>query len=79
MRGANKTPKETLKSLGEAIRDIRNERKISQEKLALEAEVNRTFMGRLERGRANVSVLTLSKICKVLDVSIAEVLFRGKV
>ena len=69
---------EALMCLGRAIRSKREERGFSQEVLALESEVNRTYMGCLERGEENVSLLTLGKICKVLDVKISELLLKAR-
>jgi transcriptional regulator with XRE-family HTH domain len=59
---------QVLRLLGEAIRDERKRQGISQENLALYAEVNRTYMGSLERGEVNISVLTLIKILDVLKI-----------
>jgi transcriptional regulator with XRE-family HTH domain len=64
-----------LVALGNAIRVTRKSRDISQEKLALLAEVDRSYMGRIERGDNNVAVLTLSQIASALEISLSE-LFR---
>lgn len=61
-----------LVALGEAIRRIRLSKEISQEKLALLAEVDRSYVGRVERGDNNVAVLTLSRLAGALDISISE-------
>lgn len=63
-----------LLALGEAIRRIRLEKGISQEKLALLAEVNRSYVGRVERGDNNVALLTLARLAKALDVSMSELM-----
>ena len=63
-----------LDRFGRAIRNLRKERGFSQESLALEADINRTYMGGLERGEENVSLLTILKICAVLDVKASEIL-----
>ena len=61
-------------ALGEAIRRIRVSKRISQEKLALLAEVDRSYMGRIERGDNNVTVLTIRKVAKTLGVSVAKLM-----
>jgi len=61
-----------LVALGEAIRVTRKSREISQEKLALLADVDRSHMGRIERGDNNVAVLTLAQIAAALGVSLSE-------
>ncbi len=63
-----------LIALGRAIRRIRREKGISQEKLALMAEVDRSHMGRIERGDNNVAFLTLSQITQALDITVAELM-----
>ena len=59
---------QVLSRLGEAIRDERKRQGISQGNLALYAEVNRTYMGSLERGEVNISILTIIKILDVLKI-----------
>lgn len=63
-----------LLALGEAIRRIRLEKGISQEKLALLAEVDRSYVGRVERGDNNVAVLTLARLAKALEVSMKDLM-----
>ena len=67
-----------LIALGEAIRSIRQSKGISQEKLALLAEVDRSYMGRVERGDNNVAILTLARIARALGVSAARLLAKAK-
>lgn len=63
-----------LVALGEAIRRVRLSKDISQEKLALLAEVDRSYVGRVERGDNNVAVLTLARLASALDISIAKLM-----
>ncbi len=63
-----------LVALGEAIRRVRLSKDISQEKLALLAEVDRSYVGRVERGDNNVAVLTLARLASALDMSIAKLM-----
>lgn len=63
-----------LVALGEAIRRIRLSKDVSQEKLALLAEVDRSYVGRVERGDNNVAILTLSKLALALDVTLEELM-----
>jgi len=65
---------QVLRRLGEAIRDERKRQGISQENLALYAEVNRTYMGSLERGEVNVSIITIVKILDVLKIKLSVLL-----
>ena len=63
-----------LKSLGERIRDQRLARGLTQEELGNRCGLHRTFIGSVERGRRNVSILNLRLIAKLLRVSIADLL-----
>jgi len=67
-----------LVALGDAIRRTRIEQGISQEKLALLAEVDRSYVGRVERGDNNVAVLTLARLAKALDVSMRDLMAEAR-
>jgi transcriptional regulator with XRE-family HTH domain len=56
------------------LRRIRVERGISQERLALEANVDRSYVGRLERGRENPTLAILERLARVLGVPATELL-----
>lgn len=61
-----------LIALGGAIKKRRQEKKVSQESLALAAGVDRSYLGRIERGDNNPAALTLIKIAAALDTTLAE-------
>ncbi|WP_435416838.1 helix-turn-helix transcriptional regulator [Parerythrobacter aurantius] len=67
-----------LKLLGGAIRRARSECQMSQEALADLAEIDRSHMGRIERGERNITILNLRKISSALDVSMAELLSAAR-
>ncbi len=50
------------------MRELRLEKKLSQEALANNAEVDRTYINSVENGRRNISVELLEKILMALDV-----------
>lgn len=54
------------------IRELREEKKLTQEQLAWKSEVNRTFMNHVESGRRNISVETLDKILTGLEFSFQD-------
>ena len=64
------------KQLGYRIRYLRQNKGLSIEALALEAEINRNYLGDLERGMRNQTVVVLNKIAKALDVDLST-LFEG--
>jgi transcriptional regulator with XRE-family HTH domain len=66
---------ETLRgTLGRNVRRLRRERKLSQEDLAFEAEIDRTYVSQIERGVINPSLLVLWKVSRVLGVSLVTLL-----
>lgn len=67
-----------LVALGAAIRRVRLSKGISQEKLALLAEVDRSYVGRVERGDNNVAILTLSKLAAAMDITLTKLMQEAK-
>ena len=67
-----------LIALGRVIRETRLAKGISQENLALLAEVDRSYVGRVERGDNNVAILTLAKLAKALGISVAKLMQKAK-
>ncbi|WP_179996911.1 helix-turn-helix domain-containing protein [Acinetobacter sp. YH16050] len=55
--------------LGQKIRKARLEKNLSQEKLALICGLDRSYMGRIERGEVNITVLKLYEIAQILKVA----------
>ncbi|MBV8977211.1 MAG: helix-turn-helix transcriptional regulator [Alphaproteobacteria bacterium] len=60
------------KHVGRNVRRLRLGRRISQEVLALESDIDRTYMSGIERGISNPSVVLLSRLAKVLRVTVAD-------
>lgn len=54
--------------LGNSIRSIRLEKGLSQERLADIAGLHRTYLGGVERGERNISLLNILKIARALGV-----------
>ncbi|WP_209349464.1 helix-turn-helix transcriptional regulator [Pontixanthobacter sp. CEM42] len=71
-------PDGVLRCMGFAIRSARKEREISQEALADAAQLDRSHMGRIERGERNVTILNFGKIATALDLTMAELLARAE-
>jgi transcriptional regulator with XRE-family HTH domain len=64
---------ENIKSLlGKRIRDLRKQRGLSQEGLGWKAELHFTYIGAVERGERNCSIITLKKIAKGLEIDIKD-------
>ena len=56
------------------LRKIRESKKISQEKLAEVAELHRTYISSVERGERNVTIDSMERFAKALDIDIRDLL-----
>jgi transcriptional regulator with XRE-family HTH domain len=63
-----------LGRLGDAIRARRQSLRMSQEALADAAGINRTHMGEVERGKRNISFMSIVKIAKAMDARVADII-----
>ena len=61
-------------SLGNKIKQIRSSKGISQEAFANSIGLHRTYMGAVERGEKNITIVTASKIAGGLKISLSELL-----
>lgn len=59
---------------GKKVKELRQLRKFSQEDLALEADLDRTYINSIENGRRNVSLVNIEKIAKALKVKVKDLL-----
>jgi transcriptional regulator with XRE-family HTH domain len=62
----------TQQVLARNVRELREAKGLSQEMLALESEVDRTYVSQIERGICNPSLRVLHQIASVLKVPIAQ-------
>lgn len=58
--------------IGLRIKELRIKSGISQEKLALKAELDRTYLAGVENGKRNPSIKTLEKILIALEISFGD-------
>ncbi|WP_339673925.1 helix-turn-helix transcriptional regulator [uncultured Zhongshania sp.] len=63
-------------TLGAKIRAMRNRKGFSQDGLALQCGLDRSYMGRIERGEVNITVEKLYQISELLDCEPADLLPR---
>ena len=59
-------------NVGNRLREIRNNKGLTQEQVAHIANVTPAYFGLVERGEKNITVSTLEKICNALNISLAE-------
>jgi len=58
--------------LGKRVREIRKAKKMSQEELAYQAEIDYSYLNEIEAGKRNPSVKSIAAIAKALRVSIKD-------
>lgn len=63
-----------LVKLGAAIRAARLDKQLSQEALADKSNIDRSYIGGVERGEHNVAVINLLKIADALDLKLSDLL-----
>jgi transcriptional regulator with XRE-family HTH domain len=60
------------KRFGARLRQLRKARKMSQEGVALASDLDRSYLGRIERGEINVSLVNIRRIAEALGVEVTE-------
>jgi transcriptional regulator with XRE-family HTH domain len=59
---------------GRNVRRLRQQRRLTQEQLAFEAEIDLTYVGGIERGKRNPSLLVMARIADALSVPLTKLL-----
>jgi transcriptional regulator with XRE-family HTH domain len=57
---------------GARLRQLRKANKLSQEALALESGLDRSYLGKIERGESNVALVNIQRIADALKVGAGE-------
>jgi transcriptional regulator with XRE-family HTH domain len=63
-----------LVRFGQRVRALRQERGLSQEGFAAECDLDRTYVGGIERGERNLALRNIDRIAKTLGVTLAELM-----
>ncbi|MHA2940394.1 helix-turn-helix domain-containing protein [Vibrio sp. RC27] len=66
--------KDLAKKFGDNLRCIRKNKGISQDKLALAADIDRSYLGRIERGEVNITLEKAYQLARVLECDIRDLL-----
>lgn len=64
--------------VGAGIRRIRERKKLSQEALAAQAGLHRNYIGNVERGERNPSLVILVRICSALKVPLSKLILEAE-
>jgi transcriptional regulator with XRE-family HTH domain len=65
---------EILIKFGERVRDLRRQVGLSQEQLAHNADLHRTYIGMIERAEKNITLINIEKIAIALNVEVNNLL-----
>ncbi len=68
----NKTDQLYLKKFGQRIKELRHIKSISQEELADQAGVHRTYIGMIERGEKNITLISMLKLTNALSITMSN-------
>lgn len=66
--------KHLISEFGQRVKQLRNEKNISQEKLSFITGFHRTYIGMIERGERNISLTNMAVFAKVFEMSLSELL-----
>jgi transcriptional regulator with XRE-family HTH domain len=67
---------EIKSKVGKRIKEIREQKSISQKDLSFSADLDRSYIASVESGQRNISIVNLEKIANALEVTLSE-LFKG--
>lgn len=63
---------ELQRKFGEVVKELRLEKNLSQESLALESGIDRTYISDIEKGERNVSLQIISQLLQALQISLSD-------
>ncbi|WP_419206693.1 helix-turn-helix domain-containing protein [Photobacterium leiognathi] len=66
--------KDLAKRFGTNLRQKRRDTGVSQDQLALQADIDRSYIGRIERGEVNITLEKAYQLAKVLECDVRELL-----
>lgn len=68
-----------MENYGKRLHDIRIRNGLSQEQVALLADITTSYYGQIERGIANPSVALLNKICDAMNITLADIFTKTEI
>jgi transcriptional regulator with XRE-family HTH domain len=68
----NRHESQIQEHFGKRVRELRKQKELSQEALALACELDRSYIGGVERGERNISLVNIYKIAEALGVAVKE-------
>jgi transcriptional regulator with XRE-family HTH domain len=72
------TDKDIIATVAANVRESRKVAGLSQEELALEAEVDRTYISQVERGKRNITIVVLARLARAMGTTASSLLTECK-
>jgi transcriptional regulator with XRE-family HTH domain len=66
---------EILTRFGKRVKELRSEKKLTQEQFAQKTGLHKNYIGMVERGERNPSLINIQVIAKGLEISISELMW----
>lgn len=66
--------KDLAKRFGANLRGKRRDKRVSQDQLALMADIDRSYIGRIERGEVNITLEKAYQLAEVLECDVRDLL-----
>ncbi|MCY9844552.1 helix-turn-helix domain-containing protein [Vibrio caribbeanicus] len=66
--------RDLAKRFGTKLRNKRRDQGVSQDQLALQANIDRSYVGRIERGEVNITLEKAYQLAQVLECDVRELL-----
>jgi transcriptional regulator with XRE-family HTH domain len=66
---------EILTQFGKRVKELRSEKKLTQEQFAQKTGLHKNYIGMVERGERNPSLINIQVIAKGLEISISELMW----
>jgi len=61
-----------LTKFGQRVRNLRKEKRLSQEELSFRAGLHRTYIGMIERAEKNITLVNIAKIAEALNIEMKD-------
>lgn len=62
-----------LNKLGNKLKNLRKAKSLTQEQLAEKVNIHPTYVGKIEGGKSNISMMLLFKISRALEIKLSEI------
>lgn len=69
-----KSKDQAVINFGQNVKSARKKKELSQEALASLSDLHRTYIGMIERGEKNITLINIIKLSRALDIPVCELM-----